>query len=77
MRREYGTDDEHHRGHPEATGNQTLLATEAINSQEKEQRSGYHLNRAIDTRREHRTISLAEANGLEDPAKESQQNNLC
>jgi len=49
VRGKHGANYEHHRGHPEATSNQTLLAAKAINSQEKEKCGGNDLDSAVNT----------------------------
>lgn len=66
MRRENGTNDEHHRSHPDGTANQTPLTTPFIDADEQEDGRGNNLDGAVDTSCKQRRVCAADADRLED-----------
>lgn len=66
MRRENGSDDEHHGGHPDGTTDQTPLAAPSINANKQEDGSGNNLDGAVDTSCKERRVCAADADRLED-----------
>jgi hypothetical protein len=64
--RQHSADDEHHSGHPETTGDEGLLATEAVNTNVEEDCGCDDFDGAVDTSGEHGRVRFAEADGLED-----------
>lgn len=62
---EDGADNEHHDGHPDGTGDETLLAAQSVNAEDQEERSGNHLDGAVHSSCEQRRVCAADADCLE------------
>lgn len=66
MRVEDTTNDEHHRSHPNSTGNECRTTAPEINADDQEDTRGRDFDGSVDTSGEERAVGLGNTDGLKD-----------